>query len=363
MHEMKRKRVLVCPLGWGLGHASRVIPIIEACSNLGYEVLVAASDQPLSLLSHKFPGIQTIQFPSFEVRLSRGNSQTIPLIGVALRLPYHILKEHFLLIRLVRQYQIHLVISDNRYGLWCRGANTILITHQLRVLFPKPFRFLGPVGQVLIRLIAERFSACWIPDNQGANSIAAELSHPTRLPRNASYIGILSRFTNYSMSPGQSGWDLVGIASGPNPHRELLISEIEKLATQHNLKTLIVKGLPEEGDNIVEKDGIYYAGHLCDYEFASVVKATKYLVCRAGYSTIMDLVALGTRGLLVPTPGQTEQEYLASHLASKRLFEVEQQSKLQGIDITRALRGEVAINFNAIPLGSLLLAINPSIKT
>jgi uncharacterized protein (TIGR00661 family) len=361
MREMKRKRVLICPLGWGLGHASRVIPIIEAFLNLGHEVLVAANNQSLRLLSHRFPDIQTIRFPSFEVRLARGKSQTIPLIGVALRLPFHTLKEHFMLRRLIRQYQIDLVISDNRYGLWCQGTNTILITHQLRVLFPKPFRFLEPAGQVFIRWIAERFTACWIPDNQGAYSIAGKLSHPTRLPRNAKYIGMLSRFTNYGVTPVHPCWDLVGIASGPNPHRELLIAEIEKLATRHNLKTLIVKGLPEEGDSIVEKDGICYAGHLGDNEFASVVKTTKYLVCRAGYSTIMDLFALRTRGLLVPTPGQTEQEYLASHLASKQLFEVVQQSKLQGIDINRALRVDLAIGFDAVPPESLLRAMNTTL--
>ncbi|RPH32751.1 MAG: hypothetical protein EHM93_07950 [Bacteroidales bacterium] len=332
----EKKTILVCPLGWGLGHASRDIPIIESFLRDGHEVIVAGDEQSLALLSKRFVGIKTIHFPSFKVRFSKRKSQLFPLIWIAIQLPYHILKEHFALNRLVKDYQIDLVISDNRYGLWCKNAKTVLITHQLKVLFPTPFRSFELAGQWAVRFFAEKFDSCWIPDFLGSDNLAGELSHPSKIPSNAEYIGILSRFLGIEINPTSINWDLVGVVSGPSPQRELFIEQVEKLVRRQKTKTLIMTGKPDEGTDIIEKNGIWYAGHLNDSTFASVLKSSKYLICRAGYSSIMDLVALGVKCLIVPTPGQTEQEYLAKHLSNEGLFKVCQQNKLENIDISEA---------------------------
>jgi predicted glycosyltransferase len=258
----------------------------------------------------------------------------LPLLWIALRLPYHILKEHFILKRLIKRLKIDIVISDNRFGLWNNDIKTILITHQLKVIFPKLFRVFEPVGAWVIRLMAEKFDSCWIPDYPDSNGLAGELSHLKKLPSNARYIGILSRFQKMESSPISTSWELVGIVSGPSPQREIFIDKMEKLSQKHNIKTLIVKGIPSEGVDIVEKDGIWYAGHLNDMEFAEVIKSSKYLICRAGYSSIMDMASLGIKCILVPTPGQTEQEYLAKHLSNNGLFNTYKQIELENINIS-----------------------------
>jgi uncharacterized protein (TIGR00661 family) len=334
MDQEKIKRVLVCPLGWGLGHASRDILIIDSLQKRGCSVIIAADQPQLTLLSKRFIGIKTVQFPSSKVRFSKRRNQILPLMWFALRLPFQILKEHLMLKRLVKQLNIDLVISDNRYGLWNSTVKTILITHQLNILIPFPFRFLNSIGSAFIRHVAEKFDACWIPDFSDSMGLAGELSHPKRMPSNAKYVGILSRFIGANIAPLQETWDLVGVVSGPSPQREMFISEIEKLSRKHKVKTLIIKGCPSEGSDIVEKNGIWYAGHLIDIEFASVIKSSKYLICRAGYSSIMDMVALGVKCILVPTPGQTEQEYLARRLSKMKLFNSCGQLEIENIELS-----------------------------
>ena len=335
MENENRYRVLVCPLGWGLGHASRLIPIIKQQQELGHEVIAAGDKLQLQYITSFYSDIQTINFPSFSIRFSKGSNQLLPILGVAFRLPYHTIKEHFAIKRIVKDYRIKLIISDNRYGLWNRSVKTILITHQLRVLFPKPFRFLEPIGVLFIRYIAEKFDECWVPDFQGEENLAGKLSHPLKLPRNVKYIGTLSRFKGIETVQCERNWDLVGISSGPSPQREILIDLIAELGRKNNLKTLIIKGNLSEGKEIYELNGIFYAGHLNDLDFAAAVKSTKHLISRAGYSSIMDLNTLGVSGILVPTPGQTEQEYLSSYLSDKKMFTEVKQSSLLDFEVRK----------------------------
>ena len=343
--DERKKIILVCPLGWGLGHASRDIPIIDFLQKNGHEVIIAGDEIQLVLLSQHFEGVKTIPFPSIKVKFSKSQSQIFPLLWIALRLPYHIIKEHIILKGLVRKLKIDVVISDNRYGLWNNNIETILITHQLKVFFPRPFRIFEPIGARFIRFMAEKFDTCWIPDYPDSDGLAGELSHPRRLPSNANYIGILSRFSRINPIQLPLTWELVGIVSGPSPHREIFIAEIEKLSRRYDIKTLIVKGNPNEGIDTVEQNGIWYVGHLNDKEFSSVITSSKYLICRAGYSSIMDMVALGVKCLMVPTPGQTEQEYLSSYLSEMKRSNEKKQSELSNIDISEAVKEKIDIPF------------------
>lgn len=336
MNEEKRSRVLVCPLGWGLGHASRLIPVIKHIYNQGYKVFVAGDDPQLMLIKGQFPDIDTIIFPSFKVKLSGRTNQLFPLLGIALKLPYYILKEHLEVKRIIKENRIDLIVSDNRYGLWCKGVKSVFITHQLKVFFPKPFQFLEPLGSIMIRTFAQKFDFCLIPDFNDERNYAGELSHPSKHPNNVTYIGILSRFKDLNFEKNTQTWDLVGIASGPSPQREIFIELIERISTRYNLKTLIIKGDPTEGVNIHEGKNISYVGHLEDKDFAGIILSSRYLIARAGYSTIMDFAALGVSGLIIPTPGQTEQEYLACYLSKKGLFSTCNQNDMNSVDIILA---------------------------
>jgi predicted glycosyltransferase len=59
--------------------------------------------------------------------------------------------------------------------------------------------------------------------------------------------------------------------------------------------------------------------HLPADELRQEIERAEWVISRCGYSTIMDLVALQKKALLIPTPAQTEQEYLAAYLHRKHI--------------------------------------------
>lgn len=310
MEPIKHKTVLVCPLGWGLGHAARLIPIIKNLLNDGNRVTIAGDSHTNALLKQAFPSLEPIHFPSQTIRFSKGESQLLPLIGYALKLPFFALWEHRRAKRLAKQLGADVIISDNRYGLFNASIQTVLITHQLRLLLPKPFGWVEPIAMAVIRWIASRYTEVWIPDYEGEQNLSGKLSHGLRIPANARYIGPLSRFSEMDIPEQEKVWDLMVLASGPEPHRSILVDTMKGVAQRGNLRAIIVEGRPEKGSSLLWNGDICIVSHLPDNELAIALKSAKKVVCRSGYSTIMDLHALGVSASFIPTPGQTEQEYL-----------------------------------------------------
>ncbi|MGE0078557.1 MAG: glycosyltransferase [Bacteroidales bacterium] len=331
--ELEEKlNILVCPLGWGLGHASRDIPIIERLINMGHTVSIAGDKFQIDYLQRYFPSINAIHFPSLKARYSRSSSQFFPLLWVALRLPFFNIFEHFLLIRLIRKNGFNLVISDNRYGLWSRQIKTVIITHQLRVIPPSPFKWTLPVIEFMLKRWLGRFNNVVVPDYNDDRSISGLLSKPNGL-ENLHYIGPLSRFEDINIDVDFKGFELVVVVSGPEPQRTIFVDIAENLAVKWRLNCLIIEGNPENGVIPRVINGVWHVGHLPDLQFALAVKHAKYLVLRGGYSTVMDMLTLGISGLLVPTPGQTEQEYLAKYLSERNIFRFVTQKDLSVVDI------------------------------
>ncbi|MBR7067907.1 MAG: hypothetical protein IKI28_06270 [Bacteroidales bacterium] len=309
------KTILVAPLNWGLGHASRCIPLIAHLLNMGHRVVLAGDGASLQLLHNRFGQIETIHLPSYSVRYSARRSQLLPMLWLALRLPLHNWLEHLRLQRIIRSMGIDLVLSDNRYGLWSKHCPCVLIAHQLRVIPPQPFAWAERFTSPLLRRWMRHFSAVWVPDN-AETPLAGRLSAHNGL-RTIRHIGTLSRFALIDLQrlpPVDYDFELLVIASGPPPHRQLLIDAACTLAQRHNLRCLIVAGNPAAGCNIQGDGTIRHVGHLPDTAFAAAVLHARYLLFRGGYSSIMDMLTLGVVGLMIPTPGQTEQEYIAQHL-------------------------------------------------
>lgn len=343
MSTPRQLNILVCPLGWGLGHASRVVPIVRLLLESGHRVVVAADANSLALVKSSCPYLETKFFPSYKVQFKRGSSQLLPMLWVAIRLPFINLREHRKLKKLVLENHIDLVISDNRYGLRLRGIMSVMVTHQLRVIPPRPFKFLTKASEILIRHWLKRFNHVWIPDNEGAGSIAGVLSSPNGLT-NIQYIGILSRFSGIAPASNFKTWEMVVMVSGPEPQRALLVELAANLAHRYSIGCLVVEGKPQNGSELRVVDGIWYAGHLPDEQLAFVLRSCRYLLVRGGYSTIMDLVTLGISGLLIPTPGQTEQEYLAHYLSVKGLFRSVPQQCLPQLDLKEAERRSIPLH-------------------
>ena len=341
-------RILVCPLNWGLGHASRDIVIIQKLMDRGHQVIVATDGPALELLRGEFPGLDYIQFRSLiHMTYLKSFPAWLKILMISPLLGFEILREHYQLKSIIRKTGVSMVISDNRYGLWHKHIPAVLITHQLRIRVPVFTGILDPLMARLTNSMIRRFQACWVPDYDGPANLAGELAHNVPLPENVAFIGPLSRFSaevspNFPMVQSEKDSsdtevELVVLLSGPEPQRsvleEIILNQVKEIQTT----CVILQGLPGKNMSREVMPGYTMYSHLPTHEIKSLLMRAKYIVCRSGYTSIMDLVALGKTAMLIPTPGQTEQEYLADYLSRKEIFLSMKQKKLNLNEAIRQL--------------------------
>lgn len=316
--EKKRgkPRILVAPLDWGLGHATRVIPIIRELHELGADVWVAGEGAQEQLLKTEFPGIPFLPLKGYRVRYAATAWGLFrQLVVQSPGLLRAIKREHTWLKHAIQEYQLDAVISDNRYGLYSAAIPCIFITHQLQIK-----SLLGKWGEGLLQKsnyrYIQRFTECWVPDYEG-EGLAGELSHPRKLPAiPVRYLGMLSRFE--SKLTGDIKGNLLFMLSGPEPQRTILENAIVTQVAHYPGHAVIVRGLPGESRIIPSTNMIRFYNHLPTADLQEVIAHAEYIICRSGYSTVMDLAALQKKSIMIPTPGQTEQEYLGTYLQQKK---------------------------------------------
>ena len=313
-----KKRILVAPLNWGIGHATRCIPIIEQLITHDYEVIIAADGRPMHLLNSEFPHLEMIRFSGYNIRYSTYLPMNITMI---LQLPKFFLgvkKENNTLNEIIKDYKIDGIISDNRYGLYSNKIPCVFITHQLEIKTPY---FTNYIRQFNYKYI-NKYNACWVMDDK-ENNLAGNLSMPNQLPKNAIYIGRQSRFKK---EVKDKKYDFLAIVSGPEPQRTILEKGLIKALKTRQEKSLIVLGKPELNET-KEIGNLTIISHLNAKDLNHAILQSDLIICRSGYSTIMDLEKLGKKAFLIPTPGQTEQEYLAKKLHQKNICYYQSQNK------------------------------------
>ncbi len=312
----KSQTYLVCPLNWGLGHASRLIPIINDLLHNNHKVIIAGDQNALLLLKQNFPKLESIQIPDLNIRFS-SNRGILKLFKLVPQILYYSIYEHIKLKKLIAKYHIDVVISDNRYGLWNKQVRSVFITHQLMIKLPGPFQVFELPVHLLIKAIINQYDECWIPDFEDKEiSLAGDLTHKYKLPQNAKFIGPISRFSDLEESKTDCHYDVLVILSGPEPARSELEDKLVSILLQMQHSCLIVQGIPDI-DNIHVIDNITLINHLSSPQLKYQMANSKLVICRSGYSSIMDFNALNIQPLLIPTPGQTEQEYLGYYLNGK----------------------------------------------
>lgn len=316
---------MIAPLDWGLGHATRCIPIIFKFIKENCDVIIAAEGGGKLLLQKEFPQLEFIELRGYRVSYSsHGSLMPLKMLFQFPRIIYSIYAEHRWLKRMVEANKIDAVISDNRMGLYHAEIPCIYITHQLKIKTGNPFT--DNIAQKLHYHFINRYSACWVPDNEGEVNLAGELSHPLNLPiLPVKYIGPLSRFEKQE---AVHKYDLCIILSGPEPQRtifeKIILNGLDKVAG----KIFLLRGLPTGSQAIVAGENFDIKDHLPAAELNKVIMQSKLVISRCGYSSVMDLVKLHKKAILVPTPGQTEQEYLATYLKEKDLFYCISQANL-----------------------------------
>ncbi len=295
-------------MAWGLGHATRIIPIIYELQKSGHCVTLATNEELVHIIRVSIPNVKAIPFYSPKVLLGRGKYHLLPLLRFLLNLPFTIYKEKRELKKLLSESYFNLTISDNRYGFRCKNVKSVIITHQLSVIPPKPFGFTGGLGECLIRYLLSRFNEVWVPDTSEIPSVAGILSESNHLG-NVSYIGTLSRFAYVKHKCCSKKWDVVVLISGPEPQRTQFVDQCIKSLSPISYKSIIIEGKPKNSERVI--GNVTIAGTLDNESMVSAILQSDLVIARSGYSTIMDLLCIQKSAVLIPTPGQTEQEYLA----------------------------------------------------
>jgi predicted glycosyltransferase len=328
--DTKMLKVLIAPLNWGLGHATRCIPIINELLSLKCSVIIGADGAQKALLQEEFPSLGFVKIPGYDIKYGKNRAFTVFRLILSIpKILICIKRENRWLRRFSQLEAPDLIISDNRYGLHRPGTICVFMTHQLWIntsFGVLPDRLLQYLNYRAIR----RFTCCWVPDSPGADSLAGKLSHPRKMPSIPTrYIGWLSRFgvAGERKAAGRDRTgpnvdahaDLLVILSGPEPQRSLLEKMIVEQAAGCDYKIVLVRGLPSGGKFIETPPGMVVYDHLASDRLEQAIRSSDIILSRPGYSTVMDLVRLGKKAIFIPTPGQTEQEYLGGYLAERQL--------------------------------------------
>jgi uncharacterized protein (TIGR00661 family) len=315
----KDKKILVAPLDWGIGHASRCAPVIGMLKQKGAHVIIGSSGRSAAFLKAEFPDTDHIDLPGFEISYPHHGSMSLRLLRRSPVILSATHREHRQLENLIEDLGIDAVISDNRFGLWSSKAYSIYITHQVSIKAPSGWSFTEGLLYMVHRRYIAHYNECWIPDLDEDDGLSGELAHKRKCPVPTSFIGPLSRFEPPEGSLPEKKYDVMAIVSGPEPQRSILEGLLLAQLKASDMRSMLVQGKPEETEhrNVGNVD---IHSHLKSQELRNAILASGTIICRPGYSSIMDLSVLGKQAIFIPTPGQTEQEYLATFHKQKHHY-------------------------------------------
>lgn len=320
----KQKRVIIAPLAWGLGHATRCIPVVRQLLELRCAVWAVLTPPQKALYETEF-GSKINYIPLHEPLIDYEQSFLLAMVRQLPKFSAQIRRESSLAEWLTNKLQPDLIISDNRYGFRSAQVRSVIITHQLQLRAG----LLSSPANAFVQTFLKRFDAVWVPDVESQPNFSGRLSHGKNTLQNLRYPGPLSRM--HAVSPRtEIKYDWIALLSGPEPQRTHFENLVVDAAEKLNLKIAIVAGQPEDGESPEITGSITRFPHLRDAALIKVIGESTGIVCRSGYSTLCDLAAIQRKALLVPTPGQTEQVYLAKHFAQTFGFPVVRQRNKKG---------------------------------
>ncbi|WP_282071192.1 glycosyltransferase [Polaribacter atrinae] len=302
------KKIIIAPLNWGLGHASRCVPIIKALLENNFTPIIASDGNAFTFLRKEFPSLEYLEIPTYTISYQRSLK-----LGLLLQLPKIIksVREEKRIINnfILRNKDVVGIISDNRIGVRSSLVPSVYITHQINVLSGNTTFITSFVHQKII----QKFDECWIPDNENSE-FSGKLSS-TKKKLNTKFIGVLSRFKKEDLVENT---DILIILSGPEPNRTFLENKL-KIAFKNDSRSIVfVLGKVEAVQKKWISENATFYNYLLSEELQKLINSSKVVICRSGYSSIMDVAVLGKKVFFIPTQNQPEQEYLAAYLDEKK---------------------------------------------
>ncbi len=321
-----KKNVLICPLDWGLGHATRSVPIIKELLKQNFNVIIGADNKPLDLLKIEFPNLKFVPFSGIKISYPANHWMALKMFLSIPKFLFGVHKEHLQLKKIIAEHNINIVISDNRYGLWNKKVHSVFITHQIGIKTPSGLAFLKPILLAVNKFFIHKYDKLWVPDFKEEPNLSGSLAHGYKIKIPTTFIGPLSRFTSEEPVNPEFEVDIMAIISGPEPQRSIFEKQILDELKSVNLKCILLKGNPDE-NTVEEHQNIKVFSHLPTPAFQSYFKNAKLILSRSGYCTLMDMAIMNKKAIIIPTPGQTEQIYLAKTLHAKKIYFSQSQNE------------------------------------
>ncbi len=366
-------KVLVAPLDWGLGHATRCVPVVREFLRAGAEVELAVVKANANFFREVFPELRQRLAPSYNIVYPKhGYNMALWLLKNSMHLNAVMRYEHHFAEEMVERHGYDVLFSDNRFAFYSKNALSIYMTHQRRIAFPRAFAAFERIGVMWHANIMRKFDEVWVPDLEIYPGYAGSLSHSGATPgdKPMRFVGTLSRFSEMGNDGNALGnapapvdlerevdlmsvsefmahsanaeWDaapekrtsgnhsfemranykVVAVVSGVEPARTLFEQQLRDALAQIPGRHMMILGKPSAEQKTWTEGNIEFHTHLATNDFADAVKRADFVVSRGGYSTVMDMAELGAKCIFVPTPGQFEQIVLA-HDLSKAGYAVE----------------------------------------
>lgn len=310
-----KKRILVAPLNWGLGHATRCIPIIKALIEHKFIPIIASDGASLDLLKKEFPILTFIELPSCHIQYSKYGFMLKLQLAMSIPKALKAIKEErYQVQNIIKEYAIDGIISDNRFGVYSLNKNipSVYITHQINV-------FSGISTFITTKLhqrIIKKHHECWIPDYEHSPNLSGKLGHIKNSKLHLNYIGPLSRFNK---TESGSQYNVMLLLTGPEPQRQILEEKLIQEFSSYKGNVVLVQGKIEKLQTTHQKGNIVVHNFMNSCELEKTIQCSDVIVSRSGYTTIMDLAALGKKAFFIPTPGQNEQYILAKTIEASQI--------------------------------------------
>lgn len=296
-------------LNWGLGHATRSKVLINALLEANFKVTVASDGDALEWLRQEYPQLPYLNLPPYNVHYARGKQQLLKLLSQLPKIAAAAAAENRVLKKYVALNNVNGIISDNRLGFYHTQIPSVYLSHQLNIKVKYGAALAGWAHRNYIK----NYQQCWVPDD-AQHTLSGQLSQFNSTQLDVCFTGLLSRYSEVdSLETANQSTKILAILSGPEPQRSLLQAALlEQMAAWPQQKFLLVCGIKEIPVRVPENVEVF--GRLNSQELLKLLKGARLVIGRSGYSSLMDFAALGKKALLIPTPGQGEQEYLAQHL-------------------------------------------------
>jgi uncharacterized protein (TIGR00661 family) len=322
-------RILISPLNWGLGHSTRIIPIIRILLEKGHEVGIAAKGPAVKLLKKEFPDIEFYKITDYPLPYTKNGFSYNRLIRLLPEIVFTAVKENEEVEKLVKKFRFDLIISDNRFGFYSKNVPSVFMSHQLKYHMPGNIKLFENTGKFFNTFYHKNFEKIIVPDNPpNSVSLSGKLGNiPKKNTKNKIYYaGILSSIRKQNV---KKDIDYLISISGPErsktAFKEKIMSQIKDLAG----KKVVLLGEPCSNSKYRAGKNTLVKSHATREEMTSLMNRARFIITRSGYTTIMELAELGKKNaLFIPTPHQTEQEYLSKYYEEKKWFHSVKQSKI-----------------------------------